>query len=284
MLMAERKGMRRLPSRSKRRSKSTRFLDIVSTRPSGVSGKAERAGGRLTTPGRREVVSRRGAGGAAPAPGAPPLHAAHQRPAPPVRRRVADRAKHRRIGRRVERAGSNLQGRLQGESRGIFQPGFVVFEGGAFLVLTHAGPQPPHQMGNAVEIHINKSFFVHHLSFERFCFRATRMRCGRCSSSSCRPTVSFFGATRSARRSAMPNTKRTVAYIPIATPGSPFSILTSVVRLMEARCAAIAAGMRRRRRASRMSRPSFRSAFLTGIGNITDDLLVLICNVHINGR
>ena len=35
-------------------------------------------------------------------------------------------------------------------------------------------------------------------------------------------------------------TKRTVADIPIATPGTPFSILTSVVRLMEARCAAIA--------------------------------------------
>jgi len=48
---------------------------------------------------------------------------------------------------------------------------------------------------------------------------------------------------RSPSRSAMPSTKRTVAYIPIATPGSPFSILTRVVRLIEARCAAIAAGM-----------------------------------------
>src|ERR1039457_6376671 len=65
------------------------------------------------------------------------------------------------------------------------------------------------------------------------------MRCGRFSSSSCSPTGSFFGAARSPSRSAIPNTKRTVAYIPIATPGSPFSILTRVVRLIEARCAAI---------------------------------------------
>ena len=66
--------------------------------------------------------------------------------------------------------------------------------------------------------------------------------------------------------------------------GIAFSILTRVVRLIDARCAAIAAGMRRRRRASRMSRPSFRSAFLTGMGNTTDDLLVLIFSVRTYGR
>jgi hypothetical protein len=41
-----------------------------------------------------------------------------------------------------------------------------------------------------------------------------------------------------------------------------------VVRLIDARCAAKLAGIRRRRRASRMSCPSLRSARRTGIGNI----------------
>src|SRR5208283_4553340 len=171
----------------------------------------------------------------------PAFHAAHERPPPTVGRGVADRAEHRRVCRRVKRTGTNLQGWLQRESRGIFQPCLVVFEGRAFLVLARTGPQTPHQVRDAVEIHIYESLSVHHLSFARFGLSDTRMRCGRFSSSSCRPTGSFFGAARSPRRSAMPSTKRTVAYIPIATPGSPFSILTRVVRLIEARCAAIAA-------------------------------------------
>src|ERR1700721_3117409 len=183
---------------------------------------------------------------------------------------------HGFVCRRVKRAGSNLQGWIQRESRGIFQPCLVVFEGGAFLVLARTGPQTSHEVRNAVEINVYESLAVHLLSFVRFGLRATRMRCGRFSSSSCRPTGSFFGAARSPSRSAMPSTKRTVAYIPIATPGSPFSILTRVVRLIEARSAAIAAGMRRRRRASRMSRPSLRRACLTGSGITTDDRLVLI--------
>src|ERR1700723_80680 len=198
--------------------------------------------------------------------------------------RSLDGAEHGVVCRRVKRTRTNLQGWLQRESRGIFQPGLVVFEGGAFLVLARTSPQTPHQVRDAVEIHVYESLSVHHLSFVRFGLRATRIRCGRFSSSSCRPTGSFFGAARSPSRSAMPNTKRTVAYNPIATPGSPFSILTRVVRLIEARCAAMATGMRRRRRASRMSRPSLRSACLTGSGITMDDRLVLIFNVHNNGR
>jgi hypothetical protein len=81
-----------------------------------------------------------------------------------------------------------------------------------------------------------------------------------------------------------PGTKRTVAYIPIATPGSPFSILTRVVRLIETRCAAMAAGKRRRRRrASRMSRPSLRRACLTlGVALRPRIRLVRTFNVHNN--
>src|ERR1019366_60062 len=215
---------------------------------------------------------------------APAFHAAHERPPPTVGRRVADGAEHGRVCRRVKRTGTNLQGWLQRESRGIFQPGFVVFEGGACLVLARTGPQTPHEVRDAVEIHVYESLSVHHLSFVRFGLRGTRMRCGRFSSSRCRPTGSFFWAAGSLRWADMPSTKRAVAYTPTATAGSPFSSLTRVVRLIEARCAAMAAGMRRRRRASRMSRPSLRRACLTGSGSITDDRLVLIFSVQSNGR
>jgi hypothetical protein len=142
---------------------------------------------------------------------APAFHAAHERPPPTVGRGVADGAEHGRVCRRVKRARTNLQGWLQRESRGIFQPCLIVFEGGAFLVLARAGPQTTHQVRDAVEIHVYESLSVHHLSFVRFGLRATRMRCGRFSSSSCRPTGSFFGAARSPSRSAIPSTKRTVA-------------------------------------------------------------------------
>jgi hypothetical protein len=84
---------------------------------------------------------------------APAFHAAHKRPAPTVGRGVADGAEHGRVCRRVKRAGTNLQGWLQRESCGIFQPCLVVFEGGAFLVLARTGPQTPHQVRDAVEIH-----------------------------------------------------------------------------------------------------------------------------------
>jgi hypothetical protein len=48
---------------------------------------------------------------------APSLHAAHQRPSPSIRRRVADRAEHRQIGRRVKRTGTKLNGRLRADAR-----------------------------------------------------------------------------------------------------------------------------------------------------------------------
>jgi hypothetical protein len=89
---------------------------------------------------------------------------------------------------------------------------------------------------------------------------------GRCSSSSSRPTASCRGSATSASRAAIPRTKRTVTYVPNETPGTPFSTLFSVVRLMDARSAIRATGMRRRRRASRISRPNFRRARITGMG------------------
>src|SRR5260370_23848404 len=132
------------------------------------------------------------------------FHAAHERPPPTVGRGVADGAEHGRVCRRVKRTRTNLQGWLQRESRGIFQPCLVVFEGGAFLVLARTGPQTPHEVRDAVEIHVYESLSVHHLSFARFGLRATRMRCGRFSSSSCSPTGTLFGAARSPERTPIP--------------------------------------------------------------------------------
>ena len=48
--------------------------------------------------------------------------------------------------------------------------------------------------------------------------------------------------------------------MPIDTPGSPFSTLTSVERLMKARSAMRATGIRLRLRAADRSMPSFRRA------------------------
>ena len=55
--------------------------------------------------------------------------------------------------------------------------------------------------------------------------------------------------------------------MPRETPGSPFSTLLSVVRLISARSAIVAVGMRRRRRASRRSAPTFVRACRTGSGS-----------------
>lgn len=50
------------------------------------------------------------------------------------------------------------------------------------------------------------------------------------------------------------------------TPGSPFSTLASVGRVMAARSAIVVVGIRRRRRASRISEPNLRRARTTGRG------------------
>src|ERR1700722_3670510 len=58
------------------------------------------------------------------------------------------------------------------------------------------------------------------------------------------------------------------------TLGSPRSTLMSVGLLIEARCAAMTMGMRRRRRASLRSWPSLRSARRTGIGRVSKGVLL----------
>src|SRR5580704_18773215 len=78
---------------------------------------------------------------------APAFHAAHERTPPTVGRGVTDGAEHGRIWRSVKRARSKLQGWLQRESRGIFQPCLVVFEGGAFLVLAYGRTDDPSGAG-----------------------------------------------------------------------------------------------------------------------------------------
>src|SRR5665213_2284396 len=164
------------------------------------------------------------------------------------------------------------------------EPVLVVFKGGALPVLAHARPQAPDKLGRALQIHVYEYFLVHHSdfyfqAFSGFFLCESRMRSGRCSSSSSSPTESCLGSATSASRSTIPSAKRTVAYAPSEARGSPFSILFKVIRPMEARSARIATGIRRRRRASRMSCPSFRSARATGIGTACDDGASFILNV-----
>src|ERR1035438_3075048 len=133
------------------------------------------------------------------------------------------------------------------------EPAFVVFKGGGFPGLAHARPKPPHQVGGALQLHVYENFLLHYSAPVAFglpaiCRRGRRMRSGRCSSSSSRPIASCRGSATSASRSTIPRENRTVAYVPRETPGSPFSALFRVIRLMEARSARIVTGIRRRRR------------------------------------
>ena len=131
-----------------------------------------------------------------PLPVCPPaLHAAHKRPAPAVRCRVADCAEHRRVGRRVKRAGTKLSAGSKRTVRNV-QASRVVFEGRAFLILPHAGPQPPHRRGNAVQVHIHKTS-LSITPFVRFGFRVPRIRWAGVPLRAERPTGSFFGSARS---------------------------------------------------------------------------------------
>ena len=100
-----------------------------------------------------------------------------------------------------------------------------------------------------------------------FLFFLARTRFGSLSSSRVRPTRSKRASARSPSRSVIPSTNSKLAYPPIDTPASPFSIFLRVLRFRKPRCAASVVDNRRRKRASRMSAPSFRRAFLPGIGN-----------------
>src|ERR1035437_10087888 len=118
------------------------------------------------------------------------------------------------------------------------EPAGVVFKGGALPVLAHARPEPAHQVGRAFEVHVYENFLLHYsapvlLGLPGFGRRESRMRAGSFSSSSSRPTASCRGSATSASRSTIPRANRMVAYVPSETPGSPFSALFRVVRLME---------------------------------------------------
>ena len=147
---------------------------------------------------------------------APALGAAHQDASPAIGRGVADGAEQRFVGWRVKRAGAELQGRFERETVGMREPALVVLEGGALPVLAHARPQPPHQMGRAfagprIRRRSSPSLLLDLSARTASSCRGRRMRCGRCSSSSARPTASCLGSARSASRSAIPRTKSTVA-------------------------------------------------------------------------
>jgi hypothetical protein len=84
------------------------------------------------------------------------------------------------------------------------------------LSLRNARPQAPNQVRRAVQVHVHESLLAHHSAPELpglpgFGARESRMRSGRCSSSSASPTVSWRGSATSASRSAIPRVNSTVA-------------------------------------------------------------------------
>jgi len=119
--------------------------------------------------------------------------------------------------RRVKRP-DQPAGWLHRESRRIFQH-VLSYSKVALSLFLRGGPTDAPSGADAVEIHVYESLFVHHLSFVRsFC--APLESWGRFSSSSCRPTGSFF-ARRDRPASASPAQKDRGVY-PIATPDRPF--------------------------------------------------------------
>ena len=86
--------------------------------------------------------------------------------------------------------------------------------------LAHVRPQSSSQIRRTGNIHIDIHFCFHHvlpcysdwddMRLDLF-WRGLRIRCGKRSSSSPSPTVSVLTSARSPNRSAMPNTKSTLA-------------------------------------------------------------------------
>lgn len=164
------------------------------------------------------------------------------------------------------------EGRLQREPVPAFEPCWVIFKGCGFTLAADARPQPAYESRLLGKIHVDQSFAVHAYFFavrgidDVDLVVDVRMRFGRCSSSRWSPVESWRISASSASRLVIPKRKSTVAYVPIWTPGSPFSTLARVGRVMAARSAIVAVAIRRRSRASRISEPSFRSARTTGRG------------------
>jgi hypothetical protein len=149
------------------------------------------------------------------------------------------------------------------EAGRVREPLRSVLKRGALVASRGACPKATHQMRGAPEVDIHVCGRIAQGADDR---RGLRTRCGRRSSSRARPTLSSPGSAIPGRRSKSPRVKSTVAYTPSPTAGSPFSIFARVGRVIRARSATTAMGRRRRRRASRISAPIFRSARLTGIG------------------
>ena len=199
------------------------------------------------------------------------LGAAQQNSSPAIGCRIPDRAKE--PASNVVWTGSNRQRRLEGEVEGMLHPCVVVLEGRDLAATAHANRQVSHQSGNAFQVDMNEHSRFHECEPQPSspCRRArdgTRTRWGNRSSRRSSPIPSRVRSARSDMPSCMPRTNRTVAYIPMETPGSPRSILWSVVRLMRARSAIVDARTRRRRRASRISLPSFFRVRRTGSGKV----------------
>lgn len=164
-------------------------------------------------------------------------------------------------------AGTECQRGLQRESTRTRQPVPVILERRRLATSSRVCPQTSNKVRGTRQFNIRVDRVAHLSCPETRRTGERRIRSGRRSSSSINPNSSCRISARSARRSAMPRTNNTVAYMPSDTPASPRSTFTSVVLLMDARSAKRAVGIRRRRRASRRSCPNLRSARRTGIGS-----------------
>ena len=159
----------------------------------------------------------------------------------------------------------------------------VVFERGAFLVLAHASPQPPHQMGDAVQVHVDKtSLSITLLRRFRFPRDANTLR-----------QMLLFELKPDGVILRIGEVRQTVGHSQdeqhggVAADGNAGITLFDLDERRAADGGALGrdrTGMRRRRRASRISWPSLRRTRRTGIGITRDARVVLIFRAHLYGR
>src|ERR1035437_10224921 len=125
---------------------------FMQERPALVRGKLQSTLARFVIDQEQIVGLPKGAGRFADVSGAAGLGAHHQSSSPAIRSREANFAEKALSRRGVVRRGVHLERRLQGKSRWVPQPLFVIAEGGAFDSLAIVQPQTANQMRCAVEV------------------------------------------------------------------------------------------------------------------------------------
>src|SRR6266481_3565684 len=101
------------------------------------------------------------------------------------------------------------EGWFEGKPHRVGKPRVIILEAGAFLALAAARPEAAREMRRTFNVDIDEQAAVRHLDL--LPVPGWRMRFGRRSSSSWRPTSSLRVSARSARRGVSPRTNMTVA-------------------------------------------------------------------------